>query len=285
MQINPETTDRIKASVASVPSWDRCGQRGATVLSGSRAAGLSDATSDIDVDLLLPEPWFTEIYEPFWEAVDSGAITVLNPRARLFDEYPIIDIPGIDGHYQIKCSDEIQARIEAMDDVTRWIYSNTHALIDDSGLHKSLQALARRYPKRVLVAKRGRYLFQAQEFFYGIRTQLGRDHWQSLSLLSIQSVSNVLKFCCLSADSPFPYEKWLYQVGTRTPLGQRLRALIDSILLEAGHQSVVKEAPQAFVRPGHRNQELEEYRLYHLFLQLFDEIDAFRRERFPEEVK
>ena len=122
MEIEPGITAAIMNCVESLPLWSQYGKRVAVVLAGSLAAGFGGEHSDVDVDLLVPEPLFTEWYQPIWEAVDQGAIRILNPRARLFHEYPITYMPGVDGHYVIHSSDDIEARIRSMDDVLRWIH-------------------------------------------------------------------------------------------------------------------------------------------------------------------
>ena len=50
------------------------------------------------MDLLLQEPAYAEMFDLIWEAVDTGSISILNPRARLYNEYPITYVPGVNGH-------------------------------------------------------------------------------------------------------------------------------------------------------------------------------------------
>ena len=101
----------------------------------------------------------------------------------------------------------------------------------------------------------------------------------------VQAVAHLLKYCCLCDGAPFPHEKWLYQVGVATSLGKRIKGYVGDILTEVRRDHVVYEVPDAYVAPGHRNEAFEHYRLYHLFELLWEQADAFHRERFPGEIK
>ncbi len=285
MKLDKHLVTAIIDGVESLPLWSTHKERAAVVLTGSLAAGLADDHSDVDVSVLVWEPAFTALYEPLWQAVDQGAIRVLNPRARLFDEYPITYLPGVDGHYQIKSAEVVETRIRDMDHVVRWIYSNSVAISDESGLHARLRKLAASYPDDVLTDVRNRELYAAKNYFYSLKSQLRRDHRPSILLLCAQSISHLLKYFCLCDDGPFPYEKWLYQVGIATTLGRRAQRYMDGIMDELGRPAVVREKPDSYVEPGTRDEAFEDYRLYHLFLLLFREINAFRLEKYPGEVK
>jgi predicted nucleotidyltransferase len=285
MVVEQRIIAEIIRSVELIPLWSKYRAYSAVALSGSLASGLADDQSDVDVDVLLSEPAFSELYEPFWDAIDEGVIKILNPRARLFHEYPIACIPGLEGHYQIESVDVIKDRIKAMDNVTRWIYTNSIAIVDDSGIHSEIRALATKLPKDVLDSVRRRELYLAKDYFYGLKTQLKRNHRESIILVCSQSLSHVLKHCCLCDEESYPYEKWLYQVGVETTIGKRIREYVDAVFLELGRDAVVFEKPSSYVEPGHRNEELEDYRLFHLFKHMFAAIEEFRRENYPDEVK
>ena len=108
---------------------------------------------------------------------------------------------------------------------------------------------------------------------------------ESVTLICMQTISHLLKFFCFCDGKPFPYEKWLYQVGLETTLGSRTRRYVEAIMADIRLDHVVYEKPTAYVDPGHRNEKFENYRLYHLFELLFQEIHDFRVERFPVEVR
>lgn len=280
-QIKGAITDHLR----SLGFWRDYWERASVVVVGSHAAGLDDEFSDVDVHVLVENRDYGQLYALYWEAVERGRISVLNPRARLFDEFPLVCIPGVDGHYELKPSEELESRIQSMDDVARWVYSNSVAITDPTGLHARIRRLSGEYPPAVLAEKRRAHLFAALDHYYSIKTQLRRGHIESIALLCVQSISHLLKYCCLCDGEPFPYEKWLYQVGTATSLGKQIKEYVDAILAETRREHVVREVPSSFVSPGDRNEEHENYRLYHLYKLLLRRVNAFRAERFPEEVK
>jgi predicted nucleotidyltransferase len=283
--IDRKTQDAIIGHFLSLDLWRDYRDRASVVLVGSCAAGLADAFSDVDVDVLIERRDYEPLYRLYWEAVDREAIHILNPRARLFHEFPMTYIPGVHGHYQLKLAAQIEERIRSMDDVARWIYANSIAVADPGGLQARLSDLASTYPPDVLREKRLHHRLAARQYYWGIKSQLERDHVVSLALLCIQSVSHLLKYCCLCDGKPFPHEKWLYQVGVATSLGERIKAYMDEILAEVRRDHVVYEIPGAYVDPGDRNETFENYRLYHLFKLLWEQADTFHKEHFPQEIK
>jgi hypothetical protein len=284
MTIDELIEGAITHHLRSLDFWRDYWERASVVVVGSHAAGLADEFSDVDVHVLVEHRGYQRLYTLYWEAVDHGAIRVLNPRARLFNEFPLVCMPGVDGHYQLKPFEEIEGRIQSMDDIARWIYSNSISITDPTGLHARIREISSEYPPTVLAEKRRGHRRAALDYYYGIKTQLRRNHTESLALLCVQSISHLLKYCCLCDGEPFPYEKWLYQVGIATSLGKQIKAYVDAILAETRRGHVVYEVPSPYVSPGDRSEEYEDYRLYHLFKLLLQQVDAFRADRFPEEI-
>jgi predicted nucleotidyltransferase len=283
--IDKQTQDAITGHFLSLDLWRDYRERASVVLVGSCAAGLADAFSDVDVDVLIEREDYEPLYQLYWEAVDREVMRILNPRARLFHEFPMTYIPGVHGHYQLKLAAQIEERIRSMDDVTRWIYAHSIAMADPRGLQARLYDLASTYPPDVLREKRLHQRRAAQEYYWGIKVQLQRDHAVSLALLCVQSISHLLKYCCLCDGEPYPHEKWLYQVAIATSLGKQIQPCVDKILAELRRDHVVYEVPSAYVDAGGRNETFENYRLYHLFKLLWEQASAFHKERFPQEIK
>ena len=44
-----------------------------------------------------------------------------------------------------------------------------------------------------------------------------------------------------------------------------------------GRPAILRETPASYAKPGHRNQESEEYRVSHLFRLVFRKTDSFSR--------
>lgn len=70
-----------------------------------------------------------------------------------------------------------------------------------------------------------------------------------------------------------------------TRMGRRAGGLLDAIMVELRRDNVIVEQPKSYVEPSDREEEFENYRLYHLFKLLFKEINDFRRKHYPDDVK
>ena len=63
----------------------------------------------------------------------------------------------------------------------------------------------------------------------------------------------------------------------QTRLGEILRPTIEDILTELRRKEFVYEVPDEYARPGARNEEFENYRIYHLFVGLRKVFEGNRR--------
>jgi hypothetical protein len=70
-----------------------------------------------------------------------------------------------------------------------------------------------------------------------------------------------MKFCILSEGKPYPYDKWLYQVALETKLGRLVRETVDAWFAEIHQKDIFYAPPEAYARPGHRNEPYENYRI------------------------
>ena len=129
----------IISQLLALPFWQRYWNQVSVTVVGSVGAGFADEHSDLDVLVLIPEAFSAELYEACWQAVDTGRIRILNPRARLFKEFPLTYLDGIDGHYQLIEFEPIEQKVSEYDDVTRWIYQNSIALHDPVGRLEALR--------------------------------------------------------------------------------------------------------------------------------------------------
>ena len=80
MTLDEKTRSLITDCVDSLPNWSEYAGHAAIVLTGSFAAGLADEQSDIDVEVLLPEPAYSEMYELLWQAVDIFCLSSPDKR-------------------------------------------------------------------------------------------------------------------------------------------------------------------------------------------------------------
>jgi hypothetical protein len=287
MPLDERDADRILDFVWSLPLANRIRREAAVVLVGSLPAGLSDELSDVDLDLIVPAGLFRRLYAPYWTAVDKGKIEILNPRARLFDEYPITNLPHLEtthGHIHVKNLATIRSRIPR-DDETRWIYANSLALADPAGVHRRLKRTASDYPQKMLQRRRAAELFAAKGDYYGIKLPLDRRDAGAVGLIAGSAINHILRYACLCDGKPYPYLKWLIRVGTQTRLGGLIADEVWQILEEARQDPPRQTKPQSYVKPDHRNAAYESYPIYQAFVRLFGKIDEFRRNTLGETVK
>jgi hypothetical protein len=268
----------IVDQLLSLPFWQDYWDRTSVAVAGSVGAGLGDEHSDLDVQILVSGADYGRLYELYKEAWEAGVVEVLNPRAFLFDEFPLMYLSGIDGHYKVTAYEPIAEKVRSFDDVERWVYANSIPIHDPGGRLASLMLEAEHYPADILNEKLSHHYYQCMNNFWPTKGPLKRGQKESVSILCAQGISHVLKFCILADGKPFPYDKWLYRIAIETQLGKLLRPYIDAIFTEMHRDEIVYEKPENYVQPGHRNEPYENYRIYYQFLAMREVLDAHRQE-------
>jgi hypothetical protein len=161
-------------------------------------------------------------------------------------------------------------------DVERWIYLNSIPLHDPSGRLHYLRKQSAEYPAFILNRKMIRHYWLLSEIFGSTKNPLERADKETVSLLCIQGLDHLLKYCILAEGKPYPYTKWLYRVAMETRLGKLLREYIDALFKEIHKGDIVYEKPSEYVKPGHRNELLENYRIYHIVTEMRAVFEANR---------
>jgi hypothetical protein len=100
-----------------------------------------------------------------------------------------------------------------------------------------------------------------------------------MHVVNKEPLSHFFKYCCFLESRSYPYDKWLYQVAMQTKLGNDIKREVDILFDEILKAHITIEKPPFFVKPGHRNQEFEKYRLYHTWLRIKEKVDATSREK------
>jgi len=191
-----------------------------------------------------------------------------------YGEFPITLIPRTDGHYKVQTFDQVQERIAAQDDITKWVHTNSIILHDLSGAYETLRRRASHYPEEILRGKLAHHYQQTCECMEAAKKQLKRDHQISVTLLVAHGLSHLMRYCCLLDGRPYPYDKWLYQSAMQTTLGAEVKTHVDVLFDQMWQRGITVEEPAFYVRPGDRDQEFENYRVYHVWLRLKQELDA-----------
>ena len=150
MDIDKKVAKLILTQILSLSFWKDFWNRTSVIVVGSIGAGMGDSHSDLDIHILVPVEDYRPLYDLYKKGADAGKIDILNPRAFLFDEFPLVNLSGIDGHYQVLAFELIEEKMRAFNDVERWVYLNSESLHDSSGRFESLKEETAEYPPDVL---------------------------------------------------------------------------------------------------------------------------------------
>jgi len=259
-QLGAIVLDRVK----SLPFWSEYETHVAVAIVGSVGAGISDSHSDIDVYIYVPEKLSMALYEEYKRGYEEDTIDVFNPRAFDFDEFPMSRLEGIGGHCRAMDFESIEESVRNYDDVERWVCLNCIPLHDPTGRLEALRAESAEYPPRILNRKLVRHYWLLRDQLWSIKKPLERGQRETVSLQCVEGISHLLMFCILADGRPYPYNKWLYRVAMETELGKLVRQYVDALFGEIHRKDIVYEEPPEYVRPGHRDEQFENYRIFHI---------------------
>jgi hypothetical protein len=268
MQYDDQLGANVLDQIRSLPFWMDYEGRVSVAIVGSVGAGLADVHSDIDVHILVPERDSVRIYEHYKRGYEEGTLDLLNPRALEFDEFPMVKFREMDGHHQANVFESVEDSVRNYSDVDRWVYQNSIPLHDPKGRLGELRAACAEYPPHILNRKLIRHYWFMRENYGGMKTLLVRGQREALSLLCLQGISHLLKFCILAEGKPYPYDKWLYRAAIETRLGNLVREHVGAVFEEIHREPIVYEVPMEYVEPGDRDERYENYRIYHILVMI-----------------
>jgi hypothetical protein len=274
MQYDDQLGSTVLNQIRSLPFWSDFENRVAVAITGSVGAGMGDVHSDLDVYILVPEKDSIPLYENYKKGYEEGTIDVLNPRAFQFDEFPMVRLKEVDGHHRAMVFESIEENVRNYNDVDRWVWRHCIPLHDPKGRLESLRAECAEYPPHILNRKLIRHYWLMCDNIFSTKKPLERGQRETVSLLCLQGISHLLKFCILAEGKPYPYDKWLYRVAIETKLGNLVREYVDAIFEEIHRKDIVYEEPVAYVKPGHRNEQYENYRIYHLLSAMMKVLEG-----------
>ncbi len=264
MHHNDQLGDHVLNQIRSLPFWRAVENRTAVAIVGSVGAGLGDRYSDIDVYILVPENDSMALYESLKTGYMDDTIEILNPRAFQFNEFPMIVLKDVDGHIRPMVFESLEENVRRYDDVDRWVCCNCIPLHDPMSRLASLRSLSASYPPHILNRKLIRHYWFMRDNLGSLKKPLERGQKETISLLCVQGISHLLKFCILAEGKPYPYDKWLYQIAMETTLGNVVGQYVNALFEELHRPDIVYEQPVEYVRPGHRNAPYEQYKIYHI---------------------
>jgi len=269
-----DTRETILRHFESLDFWGAHWPQSAVVVTGSSVRGTTDEFADIDVNVYVPEASFDPLYAEYRRAAEEGRIEVMNPRAFRYGEFPFVLVAGVPGHYRAHTFEELEGQIARYDDVAMWVHQGSAVLHDLSGRYAAIQKAVAAYPEKVWRERIRFHLLEAIDAAGAAANPLRRNDLPAVTLTMTDCAAQALRLCCLLDRRPFPYDKWLYREALETRAGSELRPLFEELFAELRKPSLTREQPVCYQRPGHRNADLEEFRLNALWLRVRSYFEA-----------
>lgn len=273
MQYDDQLGSNVLNQMKSLPFWRDFENRVAVAIVGSVGAEIGDVHSDLDVYILVPEKDSIPLYENYKKGYEEGAIDVLNPQAIRFDEFPMVRLEEVDGHHRAMVFESIEENVRKYKDVDRWVCLNCIPLHDPKRRLESLRTESAEFPPRILNRKLISHYWFIRDNYLSTKKPLERGQRETVSLLCLQGISHLLKFCILAEGKPYPYDKWLYGVAIETKLGKLVHEYVDALFEEIHRKDIIYETPEEYVKPGHRNEQYENYRIYHILNAIIEVLE------------
>jgi predicted nucleotidyltransferase len=274
MVLADSVRDAILRHFEDLDFWRAHWKRSAVVVTGSTARGAVDEFADLDVNVYVPEASFDPLYADYQKAADDERVQVMNPKAFLYHEFPFVPMAGLHGHYRVYLFEDLERKIALHDDIAMWVHQTGIVVHDPSARYTTIQRAASAYPEDVWRERIRFHYLEAVLSAGAASNPLRRNDLNAVTLTMTDCVAHVLRLCCLLDRKPFPYDKWLYHEALQTQGGRELGPLLEEFLDEIRKPVLTRAKPVCYLQPGHRKADLEEFRLYVIWLQLRGYFEA-----------
>jgi hypothetical protein len=224
--------DRFLGHAGRDPTWQALADTATIVVHGSATIGLSDHYSDIDLQVIVPDALYNEIYTA---ALDAGRIQRTERLVLLRSPSTTTDGRRALCAAELRPISGLQATLDAELPVELWVMSHAWVIQDPGDRVAAILAAAtQRFGDQLetLTATEFGHLGRRQRWL-AIACQR-RGHHASQAFLTTNLVRAAMRLACLLDDSPVPYDKWLVAWAARnTRLGAKLHDPCLELLL--GH--------------------------------------------------
>ncbi len=227
----------IEEQIFALPGLDAPGEVLTVLLTGSRAAGVHQPQSDVDIDVVCPQAVYESVHRA---ALETGVIDT--PRS-FFVTVPEVDWERYFGrergrpHFSVTSLRQVERHFREYHDVWLWIWTNAQVITDPNGQFERIRGQFKGYPQEVLVGKiKYRWLLAS----YWAIEQYPHNHGARDELLLaaatglLSSIQEYLRVFFLVEGKPFPYAERLMTFAEETKLGREFVPLfqraIDLIL-------------------------------------------------------
>jgi len=219
----------IEEQIYTLPGMHSAKDLATVLLSGSRATKTHTPTSDVDIEVLCPQPVYDELHSV---ALQAGIIT--SPKS-FFVKRPETNWERYFGsekgrtHFSVTALDQVSGHFDGYRDVWMWVWTNAKIIKDPSGQFQSIVESFEGYPQDILVKKLKYHWLLAGYWaldVYPLSSQ-ENDTLLSASAGLLNSVAEHLKVCFLAEGKPFPYTEKLMRLAPYTRLGKTIVPMLQ----------------------------------------------------------
>ncbi|MBA2941049.1 hypothetical protein HZF08_22465 [Paenibacillus sp. CGMCC 1.16610] len=209
------------------------------LVTGSYSFGMSDETSDLDIEFIVPDSQHTTLIK------EAGGVQYLWVHDE--DHHPLVDI-------KIRPMTWLQNRLTGRDPKVLWIYQHAISVQDrEQILAKLLDDATKRFQMVISDSITQTY----KDFRTGVTVSAAREPLGKTIMMS-KTIEAALVLPFLSRNEPYPYPKWqsiwlknnhkqgaiIVSLCEQWLAGETvynsLRDEINAVLIEAGYQDLIK---------------------------------------------
>ncbi|MDQ0874248.1 hypothetical protein QFZ77_002907 [Paenibacillus sp. V4I3] len=209
------------------------------IVTGSYSFGMSNESSDLDIELIIPNELHTALVEL------AGGVQHLWVHDE--NHHPLVDI-------KIRPLTWLQNRLNGSDPEVLWIYQHAISIQDHEQILSQLNTEATRRFRSITL---GLIMQCYKDFRTGVTVPASRETLGK-TIMMTRSIEAALALPFLSRGEPYPYPKWKSiwlinshkQGATIVSLCEQwlagkqvyeaLREVINSIMIESGYHDLIK---------------------------------------------
>jgi len=187
----------------------RTGPEAVLLLVGSRAAGLADSWSDLDL----------------WVIGDKGGLSAEESSRYDAGGGLFVDRGDYEAHWIFFDARDLSRILDEWPDEKMWLILTSQVLAGNAAVAADLKARCGKYPAVLL---EGRLKWHFGHYWSSLpRLSIAaRGHPETGFLMAAKVIDHLCRLSCLAEKRPFPYAKWLPKVARDTAIG---RAVWDHV--------------------------------------------------------